>query len=99
MCNGGFDNFDNFSLQKIELHFLFFDKIQNFKKILSRYPKIHPKKLLNHNFSKIAFYSPLQLLVVFQKCVQYFEKKSQCFAISGISEVCSLFKKSHDALL
>ena len=39
------------------------------------------------------------LLVVFQKCVQYFEKKSRCFAISGISEVCSFFNKSHDALL
>ena len=27
-------------------------------------------------------------------------KKSQCFAVSGISEVCSIFKKkSHDALL
>ena len=61
MCNGGFDNFDNFDCRKFCYTFLFFDKIQNFQKILSRYPKIHPKKLLNHNFSKIAFYSPLLL--------------------------------------
>ena len=53
-----------FHCRKLSYTFLFFDKIQNFKKILSRYPKIHPKQLLNHNFSKIAFYSPLLILIL-----------------------------------
>ena len=32
MCNGGFDNFDNFSLQKILLHFFVFRQNSKFKK-------------------------------------------------------------------